>query len=482
MANLLAIFGGACLAVAGVAAAADSPASDRFTMPQLRMEGGTLLAYVSVVDNRGVPAEVAPANFRLLVDGRTVDTIALQKLPSTTGISILLGIDVSRSMQPVKIRAARQAAAGFINRLRPNDHASLFTFGDQVRFLAGFTQDKAALMAHLVNMEARDQHTLLYDAIVEAARRAPASPTVRKALVILTDGQDDGSSVSLDNSIQIAQMQAAPVYTLGFGVEINRAALTRISAMTGGRFFAVSDAAQLAGFYLTLLNQLSSEYVLQVPGLHLAPGRHTLRAELNDAAGSFVQSRAFETTADAAAGTAAIVPAPPHQRGSAWVWCLAGGLLALVAAAAWRLTRRQDAPPAAPASEAAAPTGAEAEDQTIVDTVVLPRPADRPPDSPPAHPAAWLEMDGRQYPLGTVPLTMGRGEDRHLRLTGDAGVSRRHAVVQPDANGRFVLTDEGSAGGTFINGRRMQAPQVLRDGDRLGLGSPEARVTFHLPA
>ena len=479
MAKLLAIFGGAWLAVAGVAAAADSPASDRFTMPQLRMDGRTLLAYVSVVDNRGVPAEVAPANFTLLVDGRRVDAFTLQKLPSTTGISVLLGIDVSRSMQPVKIRAARQAAAGFVSRLRPSDYGSFFTFGDQVRFLEGFTQDKAALMAHLVNLEARDQHTLLYDAVVEAAKRAPGSPTVRKALVILTDGQDDGSSVSLDNAIQIAQMQAAPVYTLGFGAEVNRAALTRISAMTGGRFFAVSDAAQLAGFYLTLLNQLSSEYVLQVPGLRLAAGTHKLQAELHDAAGSFVQSRTFETSADrAASGPAAIVPAPPGQKGSAWVWWLAGGLLLLVAAAAWRLTRRQGAPPAVPVGG----PDDDVADQTIVDTVVLPRPVDRPPDPPPPQAAAFLEMDGRQYRLGTQPFTLGRAEDRHLRITGDSGVSRRHAVIQPDANGRFVLTDEGSAGGTFINGRRMPSPQVLRDGDRLGLGSAEARITFHSPA
>jgi DNA-binding winged helix-turn-helix (wHTH) protein len=69
---------------------------------------------------------------------------------------------------------------------------------------------------------------------------------------------------------------------------------------------------------------------------------------------------------------------------------------------------------------------------------------------------------------------LGRTEEA-VALIDEAGVSRRHAVItlEPD---RVVLADSGSKNGTYLNGRRIAAPEALGDGDEIGLG--QARLVY----
>jgi DNA-binding NtrC family response regulator len=71
--------------------------------------------------------------------------------------------------------------------------------------------------------------------------------------------------------------------------------------------------------------------------------------------------------------------------------------------------------------------------------------------------------------------TLGREAGNSIVLA-DPEVSRRHAVIRRDPEGRHVVTDLGSANGTYLNGRRLVVPAVLADGDVVTLGS--AKITF----
>lgn len=75
---------------------------------------------------------------------------------------------------------------------------------------------------------------------------------------------------------------------------------------------------------------------------------------------------------------------------------------------------------------------------------------------------------GERRPLDGSGVDLGRGFDCGLRID-DAGVSRRHARVEPGPGG-VLLRDLGSKNGTYHNGRQIQAPIPLREGDRIGLG------------
>jgi diguanylate cyclase (GGDEF)-like protein len=76
---------------------------------------------------------------------------------------------------------------------------------------------------------------------------------------------------------------------------------------------------------------------------------------------------------------------------------------------------------------------------------------------------------GCRYPLTDRILVIGRGEDTDIRIA-DHSVSRKHALVEPSAEGYYV-SDQNSTNGTFVNDKPLDEPRLLRDGDYLRVGN-----------
>jgi predicted component of type VI protein secretion system len=85
-----------------------------------------------------------------------------------------------------------------------------------------------------------------------------------------------------------------------------------------------------------------------------------------------------------------------------------------------------------------------------------------------------------EYPLEKPEISIGRAPNSDILLSKDKLTSRRHATVRND-NGSYVLYDERSANGTFVNGQQLEemTPRVLQDGDHIGIGEHE--LVFHGP-
>ncbi len=88
-----------------------------------------------------------------------------------------------------------------------------------------------------------------------------------------------------------------------------------------------------------------------------------------------------------------------------------------------------------------------------------------------------VDCAGRRFPLTRQVTLLGRSPDCAVFIP-DQRVSRRHAEVRWDGES-CTLVDLESANGTFVNGRRITAPHVLRDGDEIAIAS--AILTFHDP-
>lgn len=73
-------------------------------------------------------------------------------------------------------------------------------------------------------------------------------------------------------------------------------------------------------------------------------------------------------------------------------------------------------------------------------------------------------------------FVFGRAGEAPADLNGDPSVSRYHARVSPTSDGRFVIEDLGSANGTYVNGTKIEAPQLLSQGDRIELGDSVLEV------
>jgi pSer/pThr/pTyr-binding forkhead associated (FHA) protein len=111
-------------------------------------------------------------------------------------------------------------------------------------------------------------------------------------------------------------------------------------------------------------------------------------------------------------------------------------------------------------------------------TMIYPRDTDAEPEQPPEpeQEPAVLKVEGREIPLTSERIVLGRSRECDVRLT-DANVSRRHAEVRHEDD-EFWIVDLGSTNGTELNGKRIERAR-LADGDTITLGATE--VGFSRP-
>lgn len=113
--------------------------------------------------------------------------------------------------------------------------------------------------------------TLLFDAVVQAARNVMSKLGNRKALIIMSDGGDNGSDETLASAIDAAErtdtliysiLFADPTYYGGFGSEEGRAAMERLARETGGSYFEVSKKHSIGQIFGMIEQELRSQYSL----------------------------------------------------------------------------------------------------------------------------------------------------------------------------------------------------------------------------
>jgi FHA domain-containing protein len=82
--------------------------------------------------------------------------------------------------------------------------------------------------------------------------------------------------------------------------------------------------------------------------------------------------------------------------------------------------------------------------------------------------------NGRSFPAGPVPVTIGRAEDNTVALPDDEFASGHHARIESQRDGVWIL-DLGSTNGTFVNSARLDGRRRLREGDLVQVGDTELR-------
>lgn len=113
--------------------------------------------------------------------------------------------------------------------------------------------------------------TLLFDAVVKAARDIMSTAQNRKAIIILSDGGDNGSDQTLESAIEAAQQADTIIYSIffsdpgyygPFGGGEGKSAMMRLAKETGGSFFEVSKKQDIQQIYGIIEQELRSQYDL----------------------------------------------------------------------------------------------------------------------------------------------------------------------------------------------------------------------------
>jgi len=224
-------------------------------------EVNRVILWVSVTDREDrFVTDLTREEFTVLENGEPQKVLQLVKEDRPIALAILL--DSSGSMQE-ELEEAHVAAASFVDTLREQDRAMVIDFDDRVFLIQPLTGDKDALKESVSSTEAIGG-TSLYDAL-HAAYRTMRDIDGRKAIVVLSDGDDSSSQSSFQRILEEAKANSTLIYTIGLGSEIGgsgRSVLRDFAEFTGGRAFFVKRAEELSGVYQRIAEELRSQYYL----------------------------------------------------------------------------------------------------------------------------------------------------------------------------------------------------------------------------
>jgi Ca-activated chloride channel homolog len=309
----------------------------------------------TVTDENGrFVAGLRKEDFRVYQDNelQTVTHFSSERVPVSLGILL----DTSGSMAGEKMVAAREALNSFLSLLDdPEDEVFLYTFSNHPELIEGWTRDKRRVSYELGRLQVHGG-TALYDAVAEAIPLAQSGHNRKKALVIISDGNDTGSRTDISSLKRQIRETEVLIYAVGIDTQtewgfqptrfnlrmqrprsprfpvpfpfpmpggrrpppssppptfpspnprgnrgmddrVNVAALREITDDSGGRTEIVRSARDLNPATAGIADELSRQYYLGYPATGVKDGKwHAIRVELKNASYHVRARRGFVAT------------------------------------------------------------------------------------------------------------------------------------------------------------------------------------------
>lgn len=235
----------------------------------LRTNVDEVVLNATVLHGNQLVQNLTKNDFQVYEDGvkQTILSFQHTDLP----VSIGLVVDNSGSMSR-KRPAVNKSALDLIEASNPEDEAFVVNFSDEAFIDQDFTSDVKKLRDGLSHIESRGG-TALYDAVVASADKLVAdAKRPKQVLIIITDGEDNASSVTLEQTIRRVQQLSGPViYTIGllFGDEMSRGevrharrALEELSTETGGIAFFPKSIEQVDEIAAEVARDIRTQYTI----------------------------------------------------------------------------------------------------------------------------------------------------------------------------------------------------------------------------
>jgi Ca-activated chloride channel homolog len=229
------------------------PASAQFTSGVNLVE-----VYVSVTDAAGQPVKgLAPADFGLVEDEvpQTISTFVAGDFPLTAA----LALDASFSMAGRPLQTVQRAARAFLGALRPEDESLIVGMSSRVEVVAGVDVPRPRQISAIDSLSAWGT-TTLYDSVI-ASIEAVDGARGRRALVILSDGDDRYSNATAAETLMRARRSNVMVYPVALGKE-RPEIFAELAALTGGRSYHSRDYQGVEGILVRIAAELREQYLL----------------------------------------------------------------------------------------------------------------------------------------------------------------------------------------------------------------------------
>jgi len=219
---------------------------------------------ITVLDRGGNPVEDLTQEEFTVFEDKVEQTISHFSLHRDLPVRMGMVIDTSGSMEEA-LPTVQRVVMGFLrDLLRPRDRVFIETFSDRPDLLAGFTADFSTIENALLALYP-DRATALYDAIIMGLFQF-SGITGRRAMVVLTDGDDTASQNGFDEALGYAQRMGVTIYTIGVSIPSTKVTtrwqINKLASTTGGKAYFVSEKSGLDRIYAEINRELRTQYLL----------------------------------------------------------------------------------------------------------------------------------------------------------------------------------------------------------------------------
>jgi len=220
--------------------------------------------FATVIDRKGRPVEdLAPGEVSVREDGRPQQVRRFERVADVP-VHVGLLLDTSISMAEELDTLEREALRFFRQVLTPKDRAAVIPFADEPRLAVRFTGDLEKLAGGLAELEAKGG-TALHDALAFALHYFSGLGG-KRALVLLSDGEDSGSKIPFEDVLDFARRSGVAIYSIGLGVPTKSpqpgSVLDRLARETGGLSFRADRTARLGRIYDEIEAELRQQYLI----------------------------------------------------------------------------------------------------------------------------------------------------------------------------------------------------------------------------
>ena len=414
----------------------------------------------------------------------TVQTLA----ESENQVAIMIAVDASGSMVGKPIDSVRSAIKSFADQLSENDWVGVLAFHDEVEIIFPFTTNMDTVKALSDSIKAIGRSTELHYGVVKALEllNGDASLPNNKALIVLSDGKDEGTAYSDDDAIEKAREYGIPIFSIGYHTKAEKKylrVLERMADKTGGQYNDAPSIKDINEVYNAVFEQIQAQQTICFTASVFEADSmdHTIYVNV--------------ATDKGVGNTSMVFQSPPGKKQQSNDWLVMAAILVVLVSASYYINKKNK-------------DKAEDEKQRLLDEKEALKKeledekhskSNKPEAQPDITPKVEEEPDPRhtvisgrpggqmtdvQFYFENGPLagqsfsisdgtTLGRADSNSLTVS-EQTVSGSHAKIVLKGTA-YSLVDLNSTNGTLVNGQKI-SEMPIKSGDQIQFGKVMARV------
>ena len=438
---------------------------------------------ISVKDSAGEKIEDLDTNMvKVFEDSVQNNELIIQTLAeSDNQIAILVAVDASLSMAGEPIDSVRSAIKSFVGQFSENDQVGVLVFHDEVEIICPFTTNMDTVIILADSIKATGKITELHYGVVKGLELLNEDENLpkNKALIVLSDGKDEGTAYSDDDAIEKAREYGIPIFSIGYHTKAEKKylrVLERMAEKTGGQYNDAPSIKDIDEVYDAVYEQIQAQQsICFTASVFEADSMdHTIHVNIVTDRGVGNTSISFQS------------PSGKKQKSNDWL--IMAAIFILLVSISYYINKRnqqkaeeekQRLEKEKESLERELADEKQSQVQPDMTEKVEPDPRYTVISGRPGGQMAKLQFYFENGPLSgqsfsiSDGMTIGRS-DSNLLTVSDQTVSGKHAkiVVKGEA---FSIVDLDSTNGTMVNGQKV-SEMSIKSGDQIQFGKVVTRV------